>query len=65
MKGSYRFGACFDGSEASQKCLKTVLTMMADHDTLCVITCYEEHVDMEKTKDLIKRICGTRKYKDV
>ena len=65
MKGSYRFGVCFDGSEPSKRCLKTVLSMMADHDTLVVITCYEEHVDMANTKEAIRKICEPRRYQTV
>lgn len=45
LKGSYRFGVCFDGSSASQKCLKVVLSMMADHDKLVVITCQEPNLN--------------------
>lgn len=45
LKGSYRFGVCFDGSAPSQKALKVVLSMMADHDRLVVITCQEPNID--------------------
>ena len=65
MKGSYRFGVCFDGSDPSKKALKTVLSMMADHDTLVVISCYEEHVDMEGTKEAIRKIAEPRRYQTV
>ena len=41
LKGSYRFGVCFDGSPSSEKALAQVIKMMAPQDKLTIITCRE------------------------
>ena len=62
LKGSYRFGVCFDGSESSLKALKLVISMAADHDKITVITCHEPLVDNDKVKELIRKTVEPRKH---
>ena len=62
LKGSYRFGVCFDGSEQSVRALQTVMTMAADHDNITVITVKEPAVDNEKTTTLIAQTAASRKH---
>ena len=63
LKGSYRFGVCFDGSTPSEKALNLVLTMMAPQDKLVVITCTEPRVEPGRLAESIKSLCGKTKYK--
>ena len=65
LKGSYRFGVCFDGSESSEKTLKLVLSMAADHDKVTIITCLEPLVDQEKCKESISKLVGSRRHEIV
>lgn len=44
---SYRFGVCFDTSRHSQKTLRTVCSMMQDHDKLMTITVAQEGIDQK------------------
>ena len=62
LKGSYRFGVCFDGSTSSLKALKVTLLMMADNDRIVVITCQEPKVDNSKITEDIRRACEPRRY---
>ena len=62
LKGSYRFGVCFDGSGPSEKALNQVLTMMAPQDKLAVITCTEPGVNPTALAEKIKALCGKTKY---
>ena len=65
LKGSYRFGVCFDGSESSVKALNLVVSMAADHDNITVVTCKEPLVDDAKMKDKVKDLMGTRRHEHV
>lgn len=65
LRGSYRFGVCFDGSAASLKALKVTLSLMADHDKIVVITCQEPKVDNSKITEDIRKACEPRRYEVV
>lgn len=61
LKGSYRFGVCFDSSPSSEKALAQVISMMAPQDKLAIITCREPGID-SNLESKIKAICGKTKY---
>jgi len=65
LKGSYRFGVCFDGSPSSVNALKVVMSMAADHDKITIVTCKEPCVDEDNVKDLIRRTVESRKHEHV
>ena len=62
LKGSYRFGVCFDGSAPSVKALKVTLSMLADNDKIVIITCKEPNMDNSKINEVIRKTCEPRRY---
>ena len=65
LKGSYRFGVCFDGSEPSVRALQVVMGMAADHDKITVVTCKEPCVSDDNVKKLLKDTIGSRRHEHV
>ena len=60
---AYRFGVCFDTSRHSQKTLRTVCSMMHDHDKLVTITVTDHDLDHSKVEKQIDEITAEFKIK--
>lgn len=62
IKDSYRFGALFDGSSIAENALRKTATIMADHDTLSVITVIEQGISEQPTRRKVAQILGSRRH---
>jgi hypothetical protein len=54
----YRFGVCFDTSNASKRALRTVLNMMRAEDDITIITIKESNIQMTNVESQVNSICG-------
>ena len=62
IKDSYRFGALFDGSAIAENALRKTASMMADHDSLSVITVIEQGITEEAVRAKTSEILAGREH---